>query len=336
MFVNLLSGTAMTLTAQAVTDMNLAENSVQGLAFTKFVATVLLTSLIRPAKATTPAAQKRPQASESTAARQPQFSLRARRIMFVIGCLDVISYGCHCVGFAICGAATGSVIFAAAAQTLTALLTRFVLGKRLQAGQVIAVALVLGGILIRGGGGDDLGGQSSKQALGYAALGAAALGYSLLGIVYDKLISTETPAPSHADIMLYAGKIGLVASIMYQVVWTLPRWHRLIATPLHRSGYSLWSACLAFAIFGVVYVLHTFAQGAVQRSQGALGVGLVSAVRSATVGVGASLIFCRAGARSQCLTPRSAASAAIVTLGGIVWVVSGHFAKPSQTKKKAQ
>lgn len=34
-------------------------------------------------------------------------------------------------------------------------------------------------------------------------------------------------------------------------------------------------------------------QGAVQRSQGALAVGLVSAVRSATVGVGASLLFCR-------------------------------------------
>lgn len=335
MLLNLLSGTAMTLTAQAVNDMNLVDSSVQALAFTKFFATVLLTSLMpsakQPLRKQVAVADAEPD-KRHAAPNGPQFTRRARRIMFIIGCLDVISYALHCIGFAVCGAATASVIFAAAAQTLTALLTRFALGRHLQTGQILAVGLVLAGILIRGGSSTP-GKQPQEQVLGYAALCASALGYSSLGVVYDRLISSEDPAPSHGAIMLFAGKIGLVASIVYQAVWTLPRWRHVVAEPLQSSGYSLPAAAAVLAAFGVVYVLHTFAQGVVQRSQGALGVGLVSAVRSATVGAGASLLFCRPEAQWQCMTVRSGASAAVVTLGGIVWVVSGHRGK-TQTKEK--
>lgn len=121
---------------------NLFDSSVQALAFSKFAATVLLTSLMQPAKQPVKeqkaAAEMKPSELRAAPSRQ-QFSRRARRIMFGIGCLDVVSYAFHCIGFAVCGAATASVIFAAAAQTLTALLTRFALGRRLQTGQVIAV-----------------------------------------------------------------------------------------------------------------------------------------------------------------------------------------------------
>lgn len=47
-------------------------------------------------------------------------------------------------------------------------------------------------------------------------------------------------------------------------------------------------------------------QGWVHRSEGAMAVGLVSAVSSATVAVGASLLFCGPAAPWQCLTPRKA------------------------------
>lgn len=53
---------------------------------------------------------------------------------------------------------------------------------------------------------------------------------------------------------------GLAASMVYQVAWTMPRWQHLVANPLLSSGYSLPAAAAAFAIFGAVYVVHTFAQ----------------------------------------------------------------------------
>lgn len=49
-----------------------------------------------------------------------------------------------CAGFVLCGAATASVVFAAACQTFTALLSRFVLRRTLRAGQVAAVGSLQG------------------------------------------------------------------------------------------------------------------------------------------------------------------------------------------------
>ena len=66
-----------------------------------------------------------------------------------------------------------------------------------------------------------------------------------------------------------------------------------------------------------------------QKSDGALGVGLVTAVRSATVSLASGMLFCSPQSPSQCLTPLSAASALIVTLGGVAWVTA-----PGQGKRK--
>ena len=46
---------------------------------------------------------------------------------------------CALAGFALCGSALATVVFAAAAQLLTAAMTRFVLGRRLLRGQQLAV-----------------------------------------------------------------------------------------------------------------------------------------------------------------------------------------------------
>lgn len=65
--------------------------------------------------------------------------------------------------------------------------------------------------------------------------------------------------------------------------------------------------------------------------EGALGVGLVTAVRSATVSLASGALFCSPVAPSQCLTPLSATSALVVTAAGVVWVTA---AAPQKLKLK--
>ena len=111
---------------------------MQALALAKFAATVLFTSLTQPAApAHTPGTSltqappqtppqadaaashhKQQQQQQQQPAAKKELSRRARRIMTIIGCLDVVSYASHCVGFALCGAATASVVFAASAQVI--------------------------------------------------------------------------------------------------------------------------------------------------------------------------------------------------------------------------
>lgn len=68
--------------------------------------------------------------------------------------------------------------------------------------------------------------------------------------------------------------------------------------------------------------MHSYASGLVFRTDGAQGVGIVNAMRGASVAIVSHLCFCSPSKPLQCLTPLSAASAAVVTAGGIIWVRS--------------
>ena len=71
----------------------------------------------------------------------------------------------------------------------------------------------------------------------------------------------------------------------------------------------------------------SYAAGSVFRTDGAQGVGIVNAMRGATVAIVSHLCFCSPLRPLQCLTPLSAASAATVTAGGIIWVRSANAVK---------
>lgn len=64
----------------------------------------------------------------------------------------------------------------------------------------------------------------------------------------------------------------------------------------------------------------SYAAGMVFRTDGAQGVGIVNAMRGATVALVSHAFFCSPAKPLQCLTTSSAVSAATVTSGGIVWV----------------
>ena len=73
----------------------------------------------------------------------------------------------------------------------------------------------------------------------------------------------------------------------------------------------------------------SYAAGMVFRTDGAQGVGIVNAMRGATVALVSHAFFCSPAKPLQCLTTSSAASAATVTTGGIVWV---QGSRPDQVR----
>lgn len=259
---------------------------------------------------------------------QKHFSTRARRMMTLLGVIDTLCYILNCIGLAACGAAAAAVIAAAAGQVFTALLSRLVLHRRLNRGQTAAVGIVLLGILARGtsitagSGGVVVTAAVQKHRLGLLALLASSFGYCIYGITYDLLVTTEVPAPSHSDMMARASTIGLVIITAYYALWAIPRWQQVVAPSLATAGSTMTAAVAQIVGFAAVYVTHTFTQGIVQRSEGAMAVTLVAAVRSAAVTICCAILAIFGSAIGQPLTARNAISAAIVTFGGIVWAKS--------------
>ena len=68
-------------------------------------------------------------------------------------------------------------------------------------------------------------------------------------------------------------------------------------------------------------------QGRAFRLEGALGIALVNSMKGSTVAVVAGALYCSASSPGACLTPLSTASAALITLGGVLWVVHGASPK---------
>ncbi|KAL0052933.1 hypothetical protein WJX82_010022 [Trebouxia sp. C0006] len=215
--------------------------------------------------------------------------------------------------------------------------------RQLILSQVLGVALVCIGLCIRGLGPLLSSRQAStpmdedaqqKMYIGLASLLFASIAYSLLGVIYQTLVSTGDDPPSHSDIMLQSSIIGLAAMAGYEVFHVLPKWRFLVTKPMQTSGTTIGQATFWLAAFGAVYNCHSYAAGMVFCMDGAQGVGIVNAMRGATVALVSHAFFCSPAKPLQCLTASSAASAATVTTGGIVWV---QGSRPNQaTQKKVQ
>ena len=74
----------------------------------------------------------------------------------------------------------------------------------------VGIALRGAAFSVQGRGSKEGGGHGpgAGQWWGIAAMLGSALGYSTLGVLYDLLVRTEKPAPSHAEIMRYTSRLG--------------------------------------------------------------------------------------------------------------------------------
>ena len=124
---------------------------------------------------------------------------------------------------------------------------------------------------------------------------------------------------------------GFLASAAYQALYTLPNWDRLVGRHLAATaaaGRSPAYVAGLLAVFGGLFNLHMLVQAAVFKSEGAVGVGLVNAVRGAAITLVVAALFCDAERQHLCLTRQTLASAAVTTIGGAIYVLAGGQRRP--------
>lgn len=116
---------------------------------------------------------------------------------------------------------------------------------------------------------------------------------------------------------------GFLGSAAYQALFTLPNWQRVVAAPMAASSASPQYVAGLLVLFGALFNVHMLVQAAVFKTDGAIGVGLVNAVRGAVITVVAAAIFCSPSRQQLCLTRQTVLSACITTCGGAVYVLTG-------------
>lgn len=118
----------------------------------------------------------------------------------------------------------------------------------------------------------------------YLTLGRCT-GYSLLGVCYELFLSLEDPRLPYSEYMYQTSRIGLVAVLLYQVVFVLPHWSTLVAQPLAAKGQPvMYSAVLyltGLLLFGALYIVHSYCSAHLFQRDGAVAVNLANACRYA-------------------------------------------------------
>lgn len=331
----LCTGVSLNLVAQQLTDLKFSDPNAHLIPWIKFFATMIFAILgrWRTGRASIPATS------------------RQRRLMTLIGLLDASAYVAFCLGFMTCGAALSSLVLSSAGQIFTALATRFILRKKIAPGQVAAIACVCLGLLVRSlppsylntspqhhATKPQLPSEAAAQRQGVAYVLLAALLYSGLGVAYEALVASPTGAtpPPYPDILWNTSLVGFTASSAYLVLYVVPRWEGLVGRHMAASGVAPGRLMAWLAGFGAAFNVHMFAQSLAFKSEGALGVTLVNAVRGAVITVLAALLFCSPDKPLLCWTPQSGAAAALTTLGGAMWALSGASGKSKGPSKEMQ
>ncbi|KAL4451881.1 hypothetical protein ABPG75_007543 [Micractinium tetrahymenae] len=335
----LCSGVILNTLSQVITDTKFSAPEAHIIPAVKFTFTLVGAALRRPPRAVASPSQ--------------------RRLMALIGLLDASAYTVYCLGFFACGATLANLLLSGVGQVLTAVLTRCVLRRRLTSGQLAGIAFVSLGLAVRAapaayfefsgpsaatagaagsgaaaaaaGAGSSLA-LSHEQLVGAGLVSLAALLYSILGVAYEKLLKGGEAPPPNAEIMWSVSILGFLASAAYQFLYVLPRWDVLVARPMAASPASPRFVAFLLAVFGTGFNLHMLAQAAVFKTEGAIGVGLVNAVRGAVITLVVAALFCSPDRRHLCLTNQTMLSAAVTTIGGAVYVMAGGGRQPPKTK----
>ena len=68
----------------------------------------------------------------------------------------------------------------------------------------------------------------------------------------------------------------------------------------------------------------SYVQGLVYRTEGAVGVALVNAIRGGAVSLLTGALFCSSATPNRCVSAWTACSAAVETAGGVTWLTATH------------
>ncbi|KAF5840468.1 hypothetical protein DUNSADRAFT_16559 [Dunaliella salina] len=265
-------------------------------------------------------------------------NMLAECLALAAGLLDVAAYMMNCLGFPIVGSALSMVVFAAAGQMFTAAARTLLLKKGMSKQQCVAVAIVSVGVMVRAGplkiARDERLPANDNMRLGVIYTTSSAALYSLLGVVYERLASLK--ALSHVQINLRMSLTGFVLLVLYQTFYTWPHRQRLILEPLAESGQRPGTVIFSHILFGACYTGHAMIQGRVLERSGAMAVNVVNSMRAATVSIVSALLFCAPSAQQQCLDARKGASAAIISVGALIWATAPSPQQPKQDPGKKE
>jgi len=201
----------------------------------------------------------------------------------------------------------------------TAIFSVVFMGTILSPGQWAAVFMVFGGLCVSAFNSSHsaTGGSNVLFGISCTLLGTFfhAVAY-VLGEKFVKVYKIEG-----RWLVTIVGAFGAAVLLLWQVIWVIPNWDRLIVEPMAARGSSAVTVLITFAILVGSGSLHSASYIALLNQTGAVATGLLQALRAVAVFIFSALLFCD-HAPEQCITFTKGISAAVVVSGVFLYAIS--------------
>ncbi|KAJ9083257.1 hypothetical protein DSO57_1036472 [Entomophthora muscae] len=152
---------------------------------------------------------------------------------------------------------------------------------------------------------------------------------SICGVITEKLIhKSYNPSPTMICqyIGIYSGSLCFVVQIMYVLPQRYSSMQEVLTDAFFNSGsqaskeatYYLLELTVGFGLLTVTHIFQHYANFLLIEAWGVVAIGIISALKSILVIIVSAAMFCSHDSK-QCLTTETVSSAAIVTLGIVLY-----------------
>jgi hypothetical protein len=134
------------------------------------------------------------------------------------------------------------------------------------------------------------------------------------------------------------GLVACVLLVLWQLVYTVPRWQTLIVTPMNNAHTTKWMATIIMIAFAVANLVHSYSFYHTIRfyKGGSVSAGVMKGLQAVLVFVAAHVLYCgRTGGHEMCFTTGKFLSLVTVT-GGVVffsWTTAKNYLHNTATAR---
>lgn len=255
---------------------------------------------------------------------RPSISSRQRWFLLAFSAVQLSGYFAAGPAVNIIGVALYSVVYSSGL-VITAVISRVFLKLRPSPQQLLGILVVSAGLGYR----SYLTLQEADSLGPDLDLGRLLLGILLaifttilfcLSPVLTELINKGEANPLPADYFsMYSASRGMGVLAVYLCTYTIPNWEELVTLPLAQKGNTLAFAGLLYVGTAVLSALHNRLYMEVTKLAGPVGNGLINAMRTATVAVVASFLYCSETKPNMCIDEQKSIVIALIVVGGTVY-----------------
>lgn len=239
-----------------------------------------------------------------------------------VASFDLFATSLNYTGSSFAGPTIFSIIYSSVT-VWTAVFSRCLLHRRMTPLQWLGVCIVFVGLAITAL--DASVGYGQDVVRGSAMVLLGSLMHALTYVMSEALMSRGEREEAEPPLSVYAncaiqGIVACGAMVIWQLVYTRPRWQELVVEPVHDAQTTVWGAFFLLSAFTMANFLHSigFFFTLKHVPSGATSAGVMKGLQAVLVFVFTSWAYCgRVGGKEMCFSQMKLLSL-VVVVGGVV------------------